>query len=95
MVMLDKEHSNTVLICQTPSNHSVVPNLGVTSMSNPDNEVVVTDIKMPFRSMVVFMVKLAIATIPAIIILTAVGTLTFALISFFLGGTTHFRMYRF
>ena len=95
MVMFDKEHSNTVLIYLTPSHQSVVPNLGVTSMSNPDNEVVVTDIKMPFRSMVVFMVKLAIATIPAMIILTAVGTLTFALISFFLGGTTHFRMYRF
>jgi hypothetical protein len=45
--------------------------------------------------MVVFMVKLAIATIPAMIILTAVGALTFAFINFFLGGTTHFRMYRF
>jgi len=64
-------------------------------MSKPDTEVVVTNIKMPFGSMVVFMVKLAIATIPAMIILTAVGTLTFALINFFLGGTTHFRMYRF
>ena len=64
-------------------------------MPNPDNEVVVTDIKMPFGSMVVFMVKLAIATIPAMIILSAVGTLTFALVNFFLGGTTHFRMYRF
>ena len=64
-------------------------------MSNPDNEVVVTNIKMPFGSMVVFMVKLAIATIPAMIILSAVGTLTFALINFFLDGTTHFRMYRY
>ena len=64
-------------------------------MATPDNEVVVTDIKMPFKSMVLFMVKLTIATIPAMIILTAVGTLTFALINFFLGGTTHFRMYRF
>ena len=64
-------------------------------MSKEDNEVVVTNIKMPFGSMVVFMVKLAIATIPAMIILSAVGTLTFALINFFLGGTTHFRMYRF
>ena len=64
-------------------------------MTIVNNEVVVTDIKMPFRSMVVFMVKLAIATIPAMIILTAVGTLTFALINFFLGGTTHFRMYRY
>ena len=64
-------------------------------MSNSDNEVVVTNIKMPFGSMVVFMVKLAIATIPAMIILTAVGTLTFALVNFFLGGTTQFRMYRF
>jgi hypothetical protein len=64
-------------------------------MSNPDNEVVVTNIKMPFGSMVVFMVKLAIATIPAMIILSAVGTLTFALVNFFLGGTTHLRMYRF
>ncbi|MGA9535753.1 MAG: hypothetical protein WBR24_07575 [Desulfobacterales bacterium] len=64
-------------------------------MINFENEVVVTNIKMPFGSMVVFMVKLAIATIPAMIILTAVGTLTFALINFFLGGTTHFRIYRF
>jgi hypothetical protein len=64
-------------------------------MSNPDNEVVVTNIKMPFGSMVVFMVKLAIATIPAMIILSAMGTLIFFLINFFLGGTTHFRMYRF
>jgi hypothetical protein len=64
-------------------------------MSNPDNEVVVTNIKMPFGSMVVFMVKLAIATIPAMIILSAVGTLTFALIHFFLAGSAHFRMYRF
>ena len=64
-------------------------------MSKPDNEVVVTDIKMPFGSMVVFMVKLAIATIPAMIILSAVGTLTFALVNFFLGGTTHFRMHQF
>ena len=64
-------------------------------MSNQSNEVVVTNIKMPFGSMVVFMVKLAVATIPAMIILSAVGTLTFALINFFLGGTTHFRMYRF
>lgn len=64
-------------------------------MSNPDTEVVVTNIKMPFGSMVVFMVKLAIATIPAMIILSAVGTLTFALVNFFLGGTPHFRMYRF
>ena len=64
-------------------------------MSKADTEVVVTNIKMPFGSMVVFMVKLAIATIPAMIILSAVGTLTFALINFFLGGTTHFRMYRY
>ena len=64
-------------------------------MTIVNNEVVVTDIKMPFKSMVVFMVKLAIATIPAMIILTAVGTLTFALINFFLGGTTNFRMYRY
>jgi len=64
-------------------------------MSSPDTEVVVTNIKMPFGSMVVFMAKLAIATIPAMMILSAVGTLTFALINFFLGGTTHFRMYRF
>ena len=64
-------------------------------MANPDNEVVVTNIKMPFGSMVVFMVKLAVATIPAMIILSAVGTLTFALINFFLVGTTHLRMYRF
>ena len=64
-------------------------------MTNPDNEVVVTNIKMPFGSMVVFMVKLAIATIPAMIILSAVGTLTFALINFLLSGTTHFRMYRY
>ena len=64
-------------------------------MSEPDNEVVVTNIKMPFGSMVVFMVKLAIATIPAMIILSAVGTLTFALINFFLVGTTHFRMHQF
>ncbi|MGB5616135.1 MAG: hypothetical protein WBM78_04800 [Desulfobacterales bacterium] len=64
-------------------------------MSKSDTEVVVTDIKMPFGSMIVFMVKLAIATIPAVIILSAVGTLTFALINFFLGGTTHFKMYRF
>ena len=68
---------------------------GETYMANPDNEVVVTNIKMPFGSMVVFMVKLAVATIPAMIILSAVGTLTFALINFVLGGTTHFRMYRF
>ena len=64
-------------------------------MSQVENEVVVTNIKVPFGSMVVFMVKLAIATIPAMIILSAVGTLTFALVNFFLGGTTHFRMYRF
>lgn len=64
-------------------------------MSKSDSEVVDTDIKMPFGSMIVFMVKLAIATIPAVIILSAVGTLTFALINFFLGGTTHFKMYRF
>jgi len=64
-------------------------------MSKSDTEVVVTDIKMPFGSMIVFMVKLAIATIPAVIILSAVGTLTFALINFFLGGTSHFKMYRF
>jgi hypothetical protein len=64
-------------------------------MSHPDNEVVVTNIKMPFGSMIVFMVKLAIATIPAMIILSVVGTLTFALINFFLGGATHFKMYRF
>jgi hypothetical protein len=64
-------------------------------MSKSNTEVVVTDIKMPFGSMIVFMVKLAIATIPAVIILSAVGTLTFALINFFLGGTTHFKMYRF
>ena len=63
-------------------------------MTNQDNEVVVTDIKMPFGSMIIFMVKLAIATIPAMIILSAVGTLTFALVNFFLGGA-HFRMYRF
>ena len=64
-------------------------------MSKSDTEVVVTNIKMPFGSMVVFMVKLAVATIPAMIILSAVGTITFALINFFLGGTAHFRMYRF
>ena len=64
-------------------------------MTNQDNKVVVTDIKMPFGSMIIFMVKLAIATIPAMIILSAVGTLTFALVNFFLGGTAHFRMYRF
>ena len=64
-------------------------------MTNQDNEVVVTDIKMPFGSMIIFMVKLAIATIPAMIILSAVGTLTFALVNFFLGGMAHFRMYRF
>ena len=64
-------------------------------MTNPDTEVVVTNIKMPFGSMVLFMVKLAIATIPAMIILSAVGTLTFALINFLLSGTTHFRMYRY
>ena len=64
-------------------------------MSKSDTEVVVTDIKMPFGSMIVFMVKLAIATIPAVIILSAVGTLTFALINFFLGGTSHFKIYRF
>jgi hypothetical protein len=64
-------------------------------MTTVNNEVVVTNIKMPFGSMIVFMVKLAIATIPAMIILTAVGTLTFALINFLLGGTTHFRIYRF
>ena len=64
-------------------------------MANPDNEIVVTNIKMPFGSMVMFMVKLAIATIPAMIILSAVGTLTFAIVNFFLGGTSQFRMYRF
>jgi len=64
-------------------------------MSIPNNEAVVTNIKMPFGSMVVFIVKLAIATIPAIIILSAVATLTFALSNFFLDGTPHFRMYRF
>ena len=64
-------------------------------MSKSDTEVVVTDIKMPFGSMIVFMVKLAIATIPAVIILSAVGTLTFALINFFLGVTSHFKIYRF
>ena len=64
-------------------------------MSKSDTEVVVTNIKMPFGSMVVFMVKFAVATIPAMIILSAVGTITFALINFFLGGTAHFRMYRF
>ena len=63
-------------------------------MANPDNEVVVTNIKMPFGSMVVFMVKLAIATIPAMIILSAVGTIIFALINFFLGGP-HFRIHRY
>ena len=64
-------------------------------MSKQDNEIVVNNIKMPFGSMVVFMVKLAIATIPAMIILSAVGALTFALINFFLGGATHFKMYRY
>ena len=63
-------------------------------MANPDNEVVVTNIKMPFGSMVVFMVKLAIATIPAMIILSAVGSTTFGLINFFWGGP-YFRMHRF
>jgi len=64
-------------------------------MSQPVTEIVVNNIKMPFGSMVVFMVKLAIATIPAMILLSAAGALIFALINFFLGGTTHFRMYRF
>jgi hypothetical protein len=63
-------------------------------MPSPDNEVVVTNIKMPFISMVVFMVKLAIATIPAMIVLGAVGTLTFTLVNLFL-GEIHFRMHRF
>ena len=83
------------LICQPYISQQGILNQEIPTMSQPDNEVVVTNIKMPFGSMVVFMVKLAIATIPAMIILTAVGTLTFALINFFLGGTTHFRMYRF
>jgi hypothetical protein len=61
-------------------------------MTQADNEVVVTNIKMPFGSMIVFMVKLAIATIPAMIILSAAGTITFALINFFLSGP-HFRMH--
>lgn len=68
---------------------------GDPDMSQPVTEIVVNNIKMPFGSMVVFMVKLAIATIPAMILLSAAGALTFALINFFLGGTTHFRMYRF
>lgn len=74
---------------------SAVSERGKPAMSAPDNEVVVTNIKMPFGSMVVFMVKLAIATIPAMIILSAVGTITFALINFLLGGATQFKLYRF
>jgi len=38
-------------------------------MSNNDNHVVITDIKMPFMSMVTFMVKWVLASIPAFIIL--------------------------
>jgi hypothetical protein len=43
-------------------------------MSDSDNQVVITDIKMPFISMVVFMVKWAIAAIPAILILAVLSS---------------------
>ncbi|MEQ9530805.1 MAG: hypothetical protein RLN59_02790 [Haliea sp.] len=42
-------------------------------MSESNNQVIITDIKMPFMSMVVFMVKWTIAAIPAIIILAIIG----------------------
>lgn len=51
-------------------------------MSESNNQVVITDIKMPFISMVVFMVKWAIAAIPAIIILSVLG----AVLAGILGG---------
>jgi len=53
-------------------------------MSNSDNHVVITDIRMPFTSMVIFMVKWAIAAIPAIIILSVL----FTVITGFLAGLT-------
>jgi len=42
-------------------------------VSDPNRQVVVTDVRMPFGSMVVFMVKWAIASIPAFIILAIIG----------------------
>jgi hypothetical protein len=44
-------------------------------MNNPDNHVVITDIKMPFMSMVTFMVKWILASIPAFIILGIIGVI--------------------
>jgi YesN/AraC family two-component response regulator len=51
-------------------------------MSDSDNHIVITDIKMPFMSMVVFMIKWAIAAIPAIIILSLLA----AFVAGILGG---------
>jgi hypothetical protein len=44
-------------------------------MTNNDNHVVITDIKMPFMSMVTFMVKWILASIPAFIILGIIGAI--------------------
>ena len=57
-------------------------------MSENQQSVVVTDIKMPFWSMVLFIVKFSVAAIPAIALLSAIGAVTVLLITGLMHGIT-------
>jgi len=58
-------------------------------MSDEEQHVVVTDIRMPFMSMVIFMVKWVIASIPAIFILAIISSIFMAVIEK-MGGLIHY-----
>jgi len=58
-------------------------------MSNGEQHIVVTDIRMPFMSMVAFMVKWVIASIPAFFILAIISSIFMAVIEK-MGGLIHY-----
>jgi hypothetical protein len=55
-------------------------------MSESQQHVVVTDIKIPFMSMVVLLVKWALASIPAVIILIVIGAVFSMIFGALFGG---------
>ena len=58
-------------------------------MSDGNQQVVVTDIRIPFWSMVVLMVKWALAAIPAIIILFVIAAVFSAIFGAMFGWPPH------
>ena len=58
-------------------------------MSDEEQHVVVTDIRMSFMSMVFFMVKWVIASIPAFFILAFIASIFMAIIGG-MGGMMHY-----